>query len=59
MREGGHGVSRAVFEENLQQKLSDPQFRADLTPLLRPGIEWDVDRAGEAIMKRLLTRLSR
>lgn len=58
MREGGHRVSRATFEENLQQKLSDPAFRADMTPLLRPGIDWDVDRAGEAVMRQLLSRLA-
>jgi predicted nucleotidyltransferase component of viral defense system len=59
MREGGHRVTRAVFEQNLQQKLADPAFRADMTPLLRPGIEWDVDRAGEAVIEHLLSRLSR
>jgi len=58
MREGGHRVSRAAFEENLQQKLSDPEFRADMTPLLRPGTAWDIDRAGEAVMRHLLARLS-
>jgi predicted nucleotidyltransferase component of viral defense system len=58
MREGGHRVSRATFEKNLQQKLSDPQFRADMTPLLRPGIDWNVDRAGEVVMRQLLSRLS-
>lgn len=58
MREGGHRVSRATFEENLRQKLLDPSFRADITPLLRPGIDWDVDRAGEVVMGELLSRLS-
>lgn len=57
MREGGHRVSRAMFEENLQKKLLDPLFRADMTPLLRPGIGWDVDRAGAVVMARLLARL--
>jgi predicted nucleotidyltransferase component of viral defense system len=58
MREGGHRVSRATFEANLRQKLSDPSFRADITPLLRPGVDWDVDRAGEVVMRQLLSRLS-
>lgn len=57
MREGGHRVSRAMFEENLQKKLSDPLFRADLTALLRPGLGWDPDRAGEVVMAQLLARL--
>lgn len=58
MREGGHRVSRATFEENLHLKLSDPEFRADMTPLLRPGIDWDVDLAGEVVMRLLLSRLT-
>ncbi|MEE4271893.1 MAG: nucleotidyl transferase AbiEii/AbiGii toxin family protein [Thermoanaerobaculales bacterium] len=57
MLESGFGISRAVFEENLVKKLWDPVFRADMTPLLRAGIEWDIDRAGEAVQKALLARL--
>ncbi len=58
MREGGHRVSRAAFEDNLQQKLADSSFRADMTPLLRPGTAWDVDLAGEVVTRELLARLS-
>lgn len=35
MDEGGHHVSRAQFEENLHNKAEDPDFRADVPPLLR------------------------
>lgn len=45
MREGGHRVSRIEFVNNLQRKRADPLFRADMSPLLRPGIGWDVDLA--------------
>ena len=58
MHEGGHRVSRAAFEENLTNKLADATFRADMTPLLRPGVPWDVDQAGAIVMKKLLARLA-
>jgi predicted nucleotidyltransferase component of viral defense system len=57
MREAGARVSRAVFEENLVNKLEDPIFRADLTPLLRTGVEWDIDHAGEIVQRELIARL--
>lgn len=57
MRESGSGVSRAVFEENLFGKLKDPVFRSDMGPLLRAGIDWDVDRAAEVVMRELVARL--
>jgi predicted nucleotidyltransferase component of viral defense system len=57
MRESGVRVTRAVFEENLAGKLIDPIFRADMTPLLRPGVSWDIARAGETVMKELIARL--
>jgi predicted nucleotidyltransferase component of viral defense system len=57
MMEGGSSVSRAMFEENLTRKLGDPVFRADMTPLLRAGVDWDIDRAGEIVQKKLVDRL--
>jgi hypothetical protein len=57
MNESTLHVSRAQFEKNLIRKLSDPIFRADLTPLLRPGIVWDPDRAGAFVMEQVLARL--
>lgn len=57
MRESGVRVTRAVFEENLARKLTDSVFRADMTPLLRPELSWDIDRAGDIVKKELITRL--
>jgi predicted nucleotidyltransferase component of viral defense system len=57
MNESALHVSRAQFEKNLIRKLSDPIFRADMTPLLRPGIAWDPDRAGAFVMEQVLARL--
>ena len=52
-----HRVTRAVYEENLAKKLNDPVFRADMTPLLRPGLRWNLDRAAYTVMGRLISLL--
>jgi len=57
MRESGREVSRAVFEENLANKLGDELFRADMTPLLRSGVAWDLDEAARAVGERLIARI--
>ena len=57
MRESGLKVTRAVFEKNLKEKLSDPVFCADMTPLLVPGLAWDLGRAGEIVKEGLVSRL--
>ena len=57
MREEGHRVTRAAFEENLARKLADTQFRSDMTGLLRPGVTWDIDEAGAYVMAHVLSRL--
>ena len=58
LREEGRRVTRAAFEENLAGKLTDAQFRSDMTGLLRPGITWDVDAAGTYVMENVLARLA-
>ncbi len=57
MTEGGHSVTRAQFEENLASKRADPDFRDDVTPLLRPGFSWDSDTALDGILSSLVARL--
>jgi predicted nucleotidyltransferase component of viral defense system len=47
MIHGGHNVTRAMFEQNLYQKLTDSQFTADIGPLLASGISWDMEKAAE------------
>ena len=56
-REGRHSATRAQFEENLAGKRKDPRFTSDITPLLRPGVDWDLDRAMEGILSELVARL--
>lgn len=58
MRAAGARVTRAVFEENLARKLTDKVFRADLTPLLRPGMSWNVERCAQIVLQTLISRLS-
>jgi predicted nucleotidyltransferase component of viral defense system len=52
-QEEGRQVSRAAFEENVSKKLSDRQFRADLSGLLRPDIAWDIEDAGRVVLDLL------
>jgi hypothetical protein len=57
MQESARQIPRALFEENLAKKLTDELFRADISPLLRPGIAWDLDRSAEVVSRQLLARL--
>ena len=53
----GHTVTRAQFEQNLAAKRVQPDFRQDVSPLLRPGFAWDVDAAVDSVIDRLVARL--
>lgn len=55
-REDSH-VTRALFEKNLAEKLADPQFTADIEPLLTFGYVWNVERAAQQVSQRLITKL--
>jgi len=57
MEHGGHNVTRAQFEENLAAKLDDPQFSADIGPLLAPGYAWSLAEAAKAVSEQLITLL--
>jgi hypothetical protein len=57
MLEAGVRVVRAVFEDNLVRKLVDNVFRADMAPMLRSGMRWDIDRAAATILDVLISRL--
>lgn len=57
MTEGGHAVTRAQFEANLHEKASDHDFRADIEPLLRSGIDWNLDDALELVRERIIEEL--
>jgi len=55
---GGHHVTRADFENNMEAKLADPHFTADIGPLLAPGHAWDVASAHAEVSSRLIGLLS-
>lgn len=57
MAEGGHHITRALFEQNLHDKRRQDVFRHDMAPLLRPGVAWDPDAALERILATLIARL--
>ena len=57
MDRGGHHVTRALFEQNIDAKLSDRQFAADIGPLLAPGYRWDMEEAAKAVSARLIALL--
>ena len=57
MRESGNKIARGDFERNLAAKLQDELFQADITPLLRGGLDWRVEEAARVVSERLLAGL--
>ena len=57
MASSGQRVTRAEFDQNLQRKLTDPQFTADIGPLLAGGGSWDILDAAAMVTKELIDRL--
>jgi len=57
MTEGGHSVTRVQFEVNLDEKATDGDFRADVEPLLRPGVRWDFDAALALVRRHVIEAL--
>ena len=57
MEHGGHDVTRAQFEQNIEAKLRDAQFNADIGPLLAAGFSWNGAEAAESVRSRLIGRL--
>lgn len=57
MKEEGHKVSKKEFQNNLALKMKDPDFLGDITALLRPGVEYNSDKAHKLVLEELLERL--
>jgi len=57
MENDGTSVSRAEFEANLSDKLSNPLFLDDIMPLLAGGTTYLPDIAGEVVHDRLIELL--
>ena len=59
MAYGGHSVTRDAFERNIAEKLRNPQFNADIGPLLATGYTWNYEKAAEEVCSHLISRLTR
>ena len=57
MEHGGHTISRALFEKNLAEKMRDPEFLADISPLLSDRYEWDPHAEAPLVRSRLIELL--
>ena len=53
----GHKITRALFEKNIAEKLSDAEFTADIGPLLAGGFTWDIETAAPIVSSSLIERL--
>ncbi len=53
MKEGGHHVTRSVFEKNLAAKIGDKRFVSDIPSLLAAGQDWNAQEAAALVMERL------
>lgn len=54
MKREGKKVSRTLFEQNLAAKMTDPEFTADIGPLLADGYSWDIHAAAPLVASRLI-----
>lgn len=57
MKNDGHKVTRALFEKNIAGKLADPEFAADIGPLLAAGFSWNIKTAAPLVSLGLIERL--
>jgi hypothetical protein len=57
MEREGHPVTRALFERNLAGKLHDPEFTADISPLLSAGFTGDIKMAAPLVLSRIIETL--
>ncbi|MCX7031451.1 MAG: nucleotidyl transferase AbiEii/AbiGii toxin family protein [Spirochaetes bacterium] len=53
----GKRVTRAEFEMNLHDKLSDDTFLSDVTPLVAPDVVWSIGDAAGYVQRELLPLL--
>ncbi len=50
-------VTRRQFSQNLQKKLSDPDFEGDILGLLRPEVAYHMDEAYQLVNRKLIEQL--
>jgi predicted nucleotidyltransferase component of viral defense system len=54
MKHGGHAINRKLYEQNIEEKLSDPIFTADISPLLAQGYPWNLTGAASLVTEKLM-----
>jgi predicted nucleotidyltransferase component of viral defense system len=57
VKHGGHQITRALFEENLVDKIHLPAFTDDIPPLLPPGVTFDLAEAIERVLREVIALL--
>jgi predicted nucleotidyltransferase component of viral defense system len=57
MKHDGHRITRALYEQNIQNKLTDSQFTADISPLLANGYAWNMTEAAQRVTEALIQRI--
>jgi hypothetical protein len=57
MERGEHHVTRVLFKKNIDAKLHDTQFTADIGPLLAATHKWDSDAAAATVLSRVIELL--
>ncbi len=58
MDRSGHHVTRTQFEANLAAKRDDPNFAADIGPLLSSDYNWNFEAMADKVAAKLVTRLA-
>jgi predicted nucleotidyltransferase component of viral defense system len=57
VKEGGHHITRALFEENLAGKVHQSAFTGDVPRLLPPGVAFDADAALRRVQRDMIARV--
>lgn len=57
MEHEGHDITRAMFEENFALKMEDPDFLADVSPLLSADYTWAPSAEAPIVSSQLIERL--
>jgi len=57
MEHGGQNITRELFEQNLAEKMGDPEFLADISLLLSEGYTWDPAAEAPLVSWRLIELL--
>jgi predicted nucleotidyltransferase component of viral defense system len=54
MKHGGHTINRKLYTQNIEEKLTDPIFTADISPLLAQGYPWNLADAATLVTEKLV-----